>query len=80
MYRLLATEEMEASEVDWETINANLPYEHNEESHAQRRYICINVFLHICMFVYIQLYTYTTCLLNTLKRAMPNAVGIFLGR
>ena len=29
---------MDASEIDWETINANLPYEHSEESHAQRRW------------------------------------------
>ena len=54
MYRLLATEEMEASEVDWETINANLPFEHTEESHAQRRYICILVCLYIFNYTIIQ--------------------------
>ena len=36
-FSLQSEEEMEASEVDWETINANLPFEHTEESHAQRR-------------------------------------------
>ena len=30
---------MEASGVDWETINTNLPHDHSEESHAQRRQI-----------------------------------------
>ena len=30
---------MEASEVDWETINEQLPYDHSEESHARRREI-----------------------------------------
>ena len=25
--------------MDWETINTNLPYDHSEESHAQRRQI-----------------------------------------
>ena len=34
---------MEASEIDWETINANLPFEHNEDSHAQRRWLMIFV-------------------------------------
>ena len=35
----LNTVEMEASEVDWETINDQLPYDHSEESHARRREI-----------------------------------------
>ena len=30
---------MEASEIDWETINEQLPYDHSEESHARRREI-----------------------------------------
>ena len=33
------TAAMEASEVDWETINDQLPYDHSEESHARRREI-----------------------------------------
>jgi hypothetical protein len=28
---------MDASAVDWETVNANLPYDHSEEAHVQRR-------------------------------------------
>ena len=30
---------MDASEVDWETINEQLPYDHSDESHAKRREI-----------------------------------------
>ena len=30
---------MDASEIDWETINEQLPYDHSEESHARRREI-----------------------------------------
>ena len=30
---------MDASEVDWETINEQLVYDHSEESHARRREI-----------------------------------------
>ena len=30
---------MEASHVDWETINEQLVYDHSEESHARRREI-----------------------------------------
>ena len=30
---------MEASEIDWETINEQMPYDHSEESHARRREI-----------------------------------------
>jgi len=30
---------MDPSEIDWETINSQLPYEHTEEDHAQRREI-----------------------------------------
>ena len=37
---------MEASEIDWETINANLPFEHNEESHAQRRWLKVDFWLY----------------------------------
>ena len=31
-------EEMDPSEIDWENINSQLPYEHSEEAHAQRRF------------------------------------------
>ena len=30
---------MDASEIDWETINEQLPYDHSDESHARRREI-----------------------------------------
>ena len=30
---------MDASEIDWETINEQMPYDHSEESHARRREI-----------------------------------------
>ena len=30
---------MDASEVDWETINDQMPYDHSEESHARRKEI-----------------------------------------
>jgi len=30
---------MEASGIDWEEINSQLPYDHSEEAHAQRREI-----------------------------------------
>ena len=30
---------MDASEVDWETINEQMPYDHSEESHARRKEI-----------------------------------------
>ena len=30
---------MDASEVDWESINEQLPYDHSEESHARRKEI-----------------------------------------
>ena len=33
---------MEASGIDWETINSQLPYDHSEEAHAQRRYTTIS--------------------------------------
>ena len=30
---------MDASEIDWETINEQMPYDHSDESHARRREI-----------------------------------------
>ena len=36
-------EEMDPSEIDWETINSQLPYEHSEEAHAQRRFNKIDI-------------------------------------
>merc|ERR1712154_611838 len=36
-YQILAA--MDASEIDWETINEQMPYDHSEESHARRREI-----------------------------------------
>ena len=30
---------MDASEIDWENINEQMPYDHSEESHAKRREI-----------------------------------------
>ena len=65
---------MEASEIDWETINANLPFEHNEESHAQRRWLRKFIFDLFCKFFQLGKNVVfnpniPTYLLSTMKRA-----------
>ena len=69
---------MEASEIDWETINANLPFEHNEESHAQRRWLMI-AFLFCFLFLFLSFVEISLktlpCRLNTMSRITLREVG-----
>ena len=65
---------MEASEIDWETINANLPFEHNEESYTQRRWLKVNFSLYfenVCQLRRNMVYNpnIRTYLLSTMKIA-----------
>ena len=64
---------MEASEIDWETINANLPFEHNEESHAQRRWLKVYLLYFVNVFQLRRNMVYNpnirTYLLSTMKIA-----------